>query len=818
MAWRFFWRELRQGELTLLLLALMLAVAATTSLRFFSSGVEAGLRREAARLLAADLVVRSTRPLPADLAALAAQAGLESARTLEFASVLVHGERFQLAAVKAVSPGYPLRGTLRLRQGGRELPAPGIPARGTLWLDARLMALLQVREGETVQVGERPLRVAAQLAFEPDQGGFAGFSPRALMHLDDVPATGVVQPGSRLRHQLLLRGREPDLAAFRARLQPRLDPAMKLLDVHEGRPEIGTPLLRSQRYFSLATLAAVVLAGLAVAAASRRFAERHYDQQALLRCLGASRRHALALVAGELGWLWLLAMLGGILLGLLAAWLVAQLLAGLLPGVAPAFAPARALLTGMATATLTLAGFALPALAALGRVTPLHVLRRELPPAWSGRAATGLALTALLALLALETGEPELALRVVGGGGLLALLLWYGLTTLLQRLRGRLTAPPLAALLRTPRETAAQALGLALGLAALLLVTSLRGELLRAWQARLPPQAPNQFALGIAPEERTAFLDFLQRHGIRATPPYAIVRGRLVAINGRPVQTRVSKEADADAPREEALNRELNLTTRAVLPPGNRLLAGRWWQPREATLRVSVEKKLAERLGLTLGDRLRFHLAEGELEATVGSLREVDWDSLQPNFYFVFPPGALDAFPASYLTSFHVTPDRHEVLAALVRAFPTVVLIDVASMMDEVRRLLAQVARAVEVVLAFVLAGGLLVVAAHVLAGLDRRRHEAALLRAFGASRRMLQRRLAGEFLALGALAGGLAALLNELLAAVVYRRFFELDPVLHPALWWQAPLAGALLVLAAGLAGARRVWRSHPLVLLRRA
>lgn len=816
-AWAGFRRELRQGELTLLLAALVIAVAATTSLRFFSTGVETRLQQEAARLLAADLVVRSTRPIPDGLAT---ATGLATTRTLEFSSVLVHGDAFQLATVKAVGPGYPLRGELRLRAGNGERIARGIPAPGEVWLDARLLALLKVAVGDAVQLGDATLRVGAVLAYEPGAGAFSGFAPRALANLADVGRMQVVQPGSRLRYELLLRGDEAALARYRARIEPRLGVGMRLLDVREGRPEIGTPLARAQSYFSLATIVAVVLAGLAIASSSRRHAERRLDRQALLRCLGASRREALGRLLGELAWLWLVAIAAGGLLGLLAAQAMATFLAGLLPVQAPLYRLGHPLFTGVMTATLTLAGFALPALATLANVPPLRVLRRDLPPRdWSRGAATACAVAALLLLLALETGQLQLAAIVVAGGAVAALLLWWGLAWLLQRLRRLLLAPGLAPLLRDPRETSLQVLGIGIGLAALLLVATLRGELLAAWQGKIPAGAPNQFALNIAPEERAPFAALLRQQGLEtAGDPYAIVRGRLVAINGKAVQAAASKDRDSE--RDESLNRELNLTTRAALPSGNRLLAGHWWPvpaaPGASAVPVSVEQKLAERLDLHLGDRLRFSLAEGELEARVASLRRVDWDSFQPNFYFIFPPGTLDAFPASYLTAFHVERAQRPVLTALVRAFPTVILIDVETVMGEVRRLLEQVSRAIEAVLAFILAAGLLVVAAQVRAGLDARRYEAALLRVAGIGRRRLQARLAAEFLLTGALAGLVAAALNEAIAAVVYRRVLELAPVLHPALWWQAPLAGALLVLAAGLPGARRAWRASPLIVLR--
>lgn len=840
-SWQSFRRDLRRGELTLLLLALVLAVAATTSLRFFGSGVEKRLQQEAARLLAADLVLRGTRELPPEFVEAARREGLRSTGSVEFSSVLLHGDDFQLASVKAVTTGYPLRGEVRLRDGPRETAVRTLPAPGEIWLDNRLFTLLRLQPGQSLQLGDATLRATAVLAYEPGQGGFSGFSPRALMNLADVATANVVQPGSRLRYQLMVAGDPAAVARYRATIEPRLGLGMRLLDVREGRPEIGTPLARAQSYFGLASIVAVVLAGLAIATSARRFAERHFDQQALLRCLGASRREALALLLGEVAWLWLVAVAAGALIGVLAAQLLAHLLAGLLPGGDPLLALGRPLLTGVLTATLTLVGFALPSLIALGGVSPLRVLRRDLPTrTWSQWAATSSALVALLVLLTIETGQARLAFIVIAGGGAAAFLLWWLLAAGLGRLRRRLALPGLATLLRDPRDSSLQILGLGLGLTALLLVTSLRGELLSAWQGKIPPEAPNQFALNIAPEEVAPFSRFLRERGVTdLAAPYGVVRGRLAAINGAPVQQAVSKEKEGE--RDESLNRELNLTWRDRLPDGNELVAGKWWAPppaRGATsleagkraaaplpaeaaanagpVPVSVEQKLAERLGLKLGDRLRFSMAEGDLDAEITSLRTVQWDSFQPNFYFIFPPGTLDAYPASYLTAFHLPPERREVLSALVQAWPTVILIDVATMMGEVRRLLDQVARAIEAVLAFILAGGLLVIAAQVLAGLDARRYEAALLRATGISRRQLQLRLGAEFAVTGALAGLLAALLNEVVAWGIYTRVLELEPTLHLALWWQAPLAGAVLVLAAGLPGARAAWRASPLLVLR--
>lgn len=825
LAWRLLWRDARHGEIWLLLSALILAVAATTSLRFFSASLEQGLKRQAASLIAADLVLSSSRPLRPEARALADAQGLRQAEVNEFSSMVQHGDDFQLASVKAVSSGYPLRGALQARDAGGPRRPAGLPQPGSIWLDERLAGLLKVSPGDPVQVGELTLTVSALLTAEPDRGGnFSAFAPRALMNLADVGPAGIIQPGSRVQYRLLLAGPETAVAGFAAGMKPRLASGEKLLDVAGGRPEIGGPLTRASDYLSLAAIAAVVLAGVAVALTARRYAERHYDAIALMRCLGARQSSIQGLYARQLVMLWLAAVSIGGLLGALASRLLLALLQDLLPTAGLGFAWQRPLLTGLATATLTLTGFALPAFVALFRVSPLRILRRELAPAsLSLLAVTALALLALFVLLALETGRWQLTLMVVLGGAALTALAGWLLHALLGLLRRRLNGRPLDGwqagvreLWRNPTATVAQILGFSIGMTAMLLVTSLRGELLSAWQDKLPADAPNQFALGIPASEQEAFRATLGDAGLRDAGLYPVIRGRLTAINGQPVQQAVSK--DDEGPRDEALNRELNLTTATVLPAGNTLLAGDWWQGavNGPVWPVSVEERLAKRLGMGLGDRLHFTLAEGDLEARVSSLRKVDWDSFQPNFYMVFPTAALEGFPASYLTAFHVPADRRNVLNTLVQRFPSVILIDVDAIMRQVRSLLDQVSRAIEVVLLFVLAAGVLVLLACVAASLDSRRREAALLRALGAGRRQLQQRLGSEMLLLGAISGGVAVVLTELIAAGLYVSVLDLPPVAHYRLWLLTPLFGALLTGTAGLLGTRRVWTVSPGVVLR--
>lgn len=824
LAWRLLLRDIRAGEIWLLLMALVLAVAATTSLRFFSASLEQGLKRQAASLLGADLVLDSSRPLRPAILQQADRLGLRQATVTELSSMVQHQDRFQLAAVKAVSAGYPLRGELMARRQSTPLPAGSLPEPGTVWLDQRLLGLLAVSLDDVVQIGDIRLRVSAVLVNEPDRGGnFSAFAPRVLMQASDLAAAGLILPGSRVQYRLLLAGPPQAVTAFADALTPRLAVGERLVDVARGRSEIGTPLARASDYLSIAAIAAVVLSGLAVALAARRHAERHYDSLALMRCLGASRRRVQGIHLRQLGLIWAAAIVLGAALGALASHILFSILADLMPKAELAFAWQQPLLTGIATATLTLLGFALPALIGLFRVSPLRVIRRELAPTSPGlMAVTALALLALAALLMLETGRWQLTLMLLAGGSALIVLLSLLLNSLFTLLRRTLAERALPApllglreLWRQPRASTLQILGLSLGMTAMLLVTSVRGELLAAWQNKLPENAPNQFALGIDPQDTEAFRTTLASAGISLDALYPVIRGRLVAINDRPVVSAVSKDDDDE--RDESLNRELNLTVSDTLPSGNRLLQGSWWSAGvNAPWPVSVEARLAGKLGIGLGDRLRFTLAEGDVEATVTSLREVDWDSFQPNFYMVFPPAALAAFPASYLTAFQVPAMQRDILNELVSRFPTVVLIDIDAVMTQVRQLLDDVSLAIEFVLVFVLIAGVMVLLACIAAGQDQRRQEAALLRALGASRRQLVRRGWSEMLLLGAMAGLLAVAMTELLTAVLYLTVLDLPPTWHGTLWLITPLLGAALTGTAGMAATRRVWRTPPAQVLK--
>ena len=821
LAWRQLLRDARAGELRVLFFALLVAVAASTAIGYFGARLNGAMLLRATEFLGADLVLSgSAAALPEQIEA-GTQLGLEHAQVVEFASVIAGEQSIQLASIKAASGGYPLRGELKsaAEPYAAEQPGGG-PGPGEAWAEARLFAALDLRVGQSIEVGNRQLRLTRVLTYEPDRAGdFYSLTPRVLINLEDLASTGVVQPGSRVRYRDLWRGDSETLARYREATEKSLAAHQRLEDARDGNRQIGGALGRAERYLNLASLAAVLLAGVAVALSAARFAARRFDASALLRCLGLSRREALSLFALQLAMLGLLACLAGALLGWIGQLVLFQLLQGLLPpGVPPGgLLPAIA---GMATGLVALAGFALPPLAALGRVPPLRVLRRDLlpvpPSSWLVYGAALLALGLIMWRLSLDL---KLTLGLLGGGLLATLLLGgallFGLNAL-RRLLARASLPwrlGLGQLLRHPLAAAGQSLAFGLILLAMALIALLRGELLDTWQDQLPAESPNHFALNVLPEEREAFAARLAELSPHPAPLYPIVAGRLTLINGEPVQGIVSKDSQG----ERAIQRDLSLTWAANLPAGNVLVDGQWWNdlPQSDLPGVSVESELAESLGLKLGDELNFSVGGLERKARVSSLRQVEWDSFQPNFYMIFEPGTLQDLPATYLTSFYLPPHSEKQLVELSRQFPAVTLLQVEALLEQLRSIMAQVSLAVEYVLLFVLAAGLAVLFAGLQATLDERLRQGALLRALGAERRLLLRARRAEFGLLGAGSGLLAAVGCELASFLLYRYALELQWQPHPWLLL-LPLIGALLVGGAGVWGTRRALNASPLTVLR--
>lgn len=826
-SWRIGLRLLRQdwrsGELYLLAMALVLTVAAITAVGFFMDRIERAMQRQGGELIAADLMLDGSAPIPGRFAEQARALGLSTATTLEFPSVVMGEQGPQLVQVKAVDPAYPLRGRMRVRADleSEEAQTAGGPPAGEVWIEPRLLHLLKAEPGDSLGLGEANLRVGKLIAYEPDRGGnLFQLAPRAMINRQDIPATGLVTPASRVRHRLLLAGEIKAVETFKQWVSQRPPPNTRLVDAREARPEFSSAVERASRFLHLATLVTLLVAGAAIALASRRLVERQIDAVAVIRCLGA-RRHLLTQVfVVRLTLFGLIACAIGCLVGFLAQAALAALLADWFGPELPA-PSLRPLVAGVGTGLIALLGFALPPLLQLARVPPLRALRRDLgTPRASATAAVVAATTALTLLIFWQAGDAQLAWKLLAGaGGVLIALV--ATVALLIRIAGALTGRVrgiwrlgFAALTRRPAGALLQITGFGLGILGLLLLAVVRIDLLRTWQDSLPHGAPDHFLINIQPHEVEPMDAFLAENGLTSSGVFPMIRGRLVQINGEPVDP----DTYADPRAQRLAAREFNLSWSDRPQVDNRIVAGRWWDSPDAPPQLSVEEGLAGTLGLELGDRLGFWVSGREIEAEITSLRRVQWDSFNVNFFVIAPRSLLGSETATYITSFHLPDEREALVTDLVRRFPSVTLFDVNALIGQVRRVMDRGVMAVEYAFLFTLAAGMLVMYAGIQASLEERRTEHGVLRTLGVSRNRLLGSLAVEFTFSGLLAGLVASVFAELTGLVMARELFGLQFQLNPWLWFAGVVGSGLLIGLAGTLATYPLLVRPPLQTLRRA
>jgi putative ABC transport system permease protein len=822
LALRLLGREWKSGELGVLLLALTVAVSALTGVGFLVNRIGQAVDAQATEVLAADLRVESPRALPDTYREEARRRGLASSQSTSILSMVFLGDVNQLSNVRAVAEGYPLRGRVGVSDqafGTAEMITRGPPP-GEAWPESKLLATLGADLGDTISVGAAELRVTRVLISRPDQGGgFAELAPSIMINAADLPATELLQPGSRATHAQLYAGTREQVASFKGWLETNKQRGQRLLDITEASPQIRNATDRAGRFLSLASLVAVLLCAIAVAMAARRYVQRHLDSVALMKTLGASRNFTLSVSLLQLLIIAVAGALIGSAIGYLAQqWLIvalSDLIKGELPP--PDLAP---LGLGFLTSIAILAGFALPLLLQLSRVPAIRVLRRDVgPPPPLLWLAFGPAVIAVVFLIWWVTRDLRLfAGFVVGLSAFLALLAVAG--SLLVRgaagLRGSVGVSwryGVANLSRRRAESVVQIVAFGVGIMVLLLLAVVRDDLLADWRQSLPEDIPNYFFINIPPEERQAFQGFLDERGAERSKALPMVRARLTQINGEALE-----KIGFTNPRAQGFSeRDQNITWSTEIGNDNRIVSGRWWRAGDENQPlVSIATEFQEALGLEVGDKLTFDVAGEVFETEVASVRKVKWDSFQPNFMLVFPPGLLDGTAGTWMTSAYFKPADTGAIAELVRRFPSVSVFDLEDLLGQVRSVIDKAALAVQSVFLFTLFAGLTVLLAAVQATRDERRYESAMLRTLGASRRTVFTGVLAEFTTLGLLSGLLAALGASVAGFLLAREVLDI-PYSFDAWVWIAGLGGgALLVAGAGWLATRSVVNSPPTATLR--
>ena len=830
LGWRTLWRDLRAGELRLLIVAVLLAVAALTAVGFFADRLKGGLQRDARQLLGGDAVLVSDNPTPAAFIERARALGLQTTGTYGFPTMArasdAQGGASKLVALKAVVAGYPLRGKLQISSDPAKAgqPTRDVPPPGDAWVDASLLESLGLKVGDTVLLGDAGLRIARVITLEPDRGtGFLSFAPRVMLNQADVPRTGLVQPASRVNYRFAVAG---DAAAVK-RFSDWADATLKRGDVRgarlesfeSGRPEMRQTLDRAEKFLNLVALLAALLSAVAVALVARGFATRHLDDCAMLRVLGQSQRTIAGAYTFEFAVVGVIASVLGVTIGFAVHYGFVVMLAGLVESALPP-PTLWPVAFGLGVGLTLLFAFGLPPVLQLAHVPPLRVIRRDvgnLKPA--SVAVLGLGVAGFAALLLAASSDLKLGLIAVGGFAgavaVFAVLSWVAVRVL-RRSVNETTAPRWLVLATRqisarPAYAVVQVSALAVGLLALILLVLLRTDLVSSWRKATPPDAPNRFVINVMPDQSDVFQKTLRDAGVRKFDWYPMIRGRLVAINDRPV----SPDDYADDRAKRLVDREFNLSNSAEAPPHNIVTAGTWTPG--APGEVSVEEGLAETLGLKLGDRLRFDIGGVVNEARITSLRKVDWGSMHANFFVMYTVPALADVPVTYMGAFRA-PEVQGFDNALVRTYPNITNVDMSATLNQVQRVLDQVIRAVEFLFGFTLAAGLVVLFASVTATREERAREFAVMRAVGARASLLRQVQRAELAGVGLMAGFLASIVASVIGWGLARYVFDFTWTASPVVPLAGALAGAVLALGAGWWGLREVLRRPVVDTLRQA
>ncbi|MDP6437011.1 MAG: FtsX-like permease family protein [Gammaproteobacteria bacterium] len=815
-------RDFKAGELTVLLAAVVVAVTSMTAVGFFTDRVARAVQAQAAETLAADLVVSSPAVIDPEYLALGKESGLSTASTFGFPTVAQAGDERSLTMVNAVSEGYPLRGEVRIADEmfGTPYKATSVPEPGTAWAEAGVLARLNVDIGGEIQLGSAVFRITRVLEFRPDQSmGFLGMAPSLLVNIEDVPAMNVVKAGSRVNYRQLYAGPPVNVQAFSRDLKVQVKDEERVRTVDDASEQITAAIDRARRFLTLASLVTVILAAVATAMAARRYALRHLDTVALVKSIGATQSFIQRSTMLQLAIIVAGTAFFGTLLGYAAQNVLSVLLNQLTPFALPE-PSMRASALGLVTAVTIAVGFALPHLLQLKTTPPLRVLRRDAsPPPLRSGVVYCVALGALFAMIWSIVQQLILLLWIIAGllvTASISLLAGWILVRIFTRFRGAGGVAwryGLANISRRGSESVVQIVAFGLSLMVLLLLTLVRNDLLNDWRRTLPEDAPNYFMFNIDPEDWDGISALLEDELGEVPDFLPLIRGRMSSVNGVPV-------SDYEFPSGQGRGfnrREANLTWAAELPESNKLVAGQWWgEDYDGALQVSLEDRFAASIGVSVGDTIGFDIGGEEIIAPVTSLRFVQWDSLDPNFYLIFSPGEVRRLPQTYLSSLYLADDKRSVLKMLLQRYPSVTLLDLEVMLAQVRDIIDKASAAVQYVFLFTLLAGVVVLLAAIQVTRDERRFESAILHTLGARRRQILQGIAAEFIALGGLAGFLAALGASAVGYVLATRVFNLSYEINPVLWLVGLLSGAVIVGLTGTLATRKAVNEPPVRVLR--
>ena len=811
-------RDWRGGELQLLFACLVLAVATVSGITHFSATLQASLMQQSKDFLAGSMVLSSPRPVSAEWLDEARSRNIKLSENVGMASMAYANEKMQLASLKAVSTGYPLRGQLRIADHPYSAESRVVqhgPAVGEAWLASSMASLLEISPGDQIEIGKTSLLFSKVLVDEPDRG-FAMFSvgPRVMINLTDLASADLIMPGSRVSYRYQFDAADADMASYKAWLEPQLQDSHRLRTLDDAQPRLAEALQRAERFLLLAGSLAVMLSGLAIAMSAQRYCQRHFDHVAILKTLGMTEGRVLGLFATSLLLLALLASVVGGLAGFGLKSLFEQVFAEYLVDVAEV-SLWRPWLFGLATAMVSLLAFAWPPLRALQKTSAMAVLRDLVPvDPLSQTLRLLIAGAGSVALLMIYTQSWFLSLGLLGGLAALTLVVGLLSRALLSvpRRFSRLASPlglAWANLQRHRRHTQLQLMVYSSALMLVGLLWAVRSDLLDDWRASLPENTPNHFMVNVAEYEVENLRQQLTQAGVATETIFPMVRGRLTHINGESVRTQVTKE------EQRSIDRELNLTWNDELPPKNVVEQGEWWRG-DGSDGVSIESRLAERLGLGLGDELRFQIGADILDTKIQSIRSLDWQQMRPNFYFIFPTGVLNQFPATYITSVYLGAEQKPMLTGLMREFPTITVIEMDVIIAQINSTVDRVSQAIEIVFGLVLLATAAVLIASILASQRERRRDNALLRTMGGTSPLLWRACGWEFIVLGLAANLIACFGAELSLAAIQSQLLGIDPSFHPQLWLVLPAISIPVLVLIGIASSRASLYEPPVVLLR--